>query len=74
MSSNAPVTYSILIGMNHLDLAKGVKVQVKLIKKVTCCCISEEGHLGDAALVKELLHLRQVFHVKEPTAANLKSQ
>ena len=32
------------------------------------------GHLGDAALVKELLHLRQVFHVKEPTAANLKSQ
>ena len=60
--------------MNHLDLAKGVKIQVKLTSNVTFCCISEEGHLGDAALVKELLHLRQVFHVKEPTAANLKSQ
>ena len=33
-----------------------------------------EGHLGDAAFVKERLHLRQVFHVKEPTAANLKRQ
>ena len=34
--------------------------------------MTSQAHLGHAALVEERLHLRQVFHVKEPAPTHLK--